>query len=321
MNRFAAHRSSSSLRLAPCCDVDACARAGAEARSAGRCERGRGAARQATAWRATCSTCGGDGTPMYTRTDRKVTSPAKLKAQVAGLQRRARHRLLPRGGRARRRLPQPALLQVQADDRSRHVRWNARSPRGRCRAETPRATGRRRARTTQLALPLPGWAHVADRLAKTFRFANYHETIAFVNAVAWIAHRDGPPSRPVGALRSLRRVVVDARRRRHHRQRPHLRSARRAPARLTRSGAPLGRPPQHARRPASDRHVVAAHRRHYAVVLDDGERVDCVLKGRRATHRRAATASRSRASPAAARSRRSCRGPISSIAPTRSRRS
>ena len=40
------------------------------------------------------------------------------------------------------------------------------------------------------ALPsLPGWAHVADRIAKTFRFANYHETIAFVNAVAWIAHR------------------------------------------------------------------------------------------------------------------------------------
>lgn len=40
------------------------------------------------------------------------------------------------------------------------------------------------------ALPaLPGWTHVADRLAKTFRFANYHETIAFVNAVAWIAHR------------------------------------------------------------------------------------------------------------------------------------
>lgn len=36
---------------------------------------------------------------------------------------------------------------------------------------------------------LPGWAHVADRIAKTFRFANYHETMAFVNAVAWIAHR------------------------------------------------------------------------------------------------------------------------------------
>jgi 4a-hydroxytetrahydrobiopterin dehydratase len=40
------------------------------------------------------------------------------------------------------------------------------------------------------ALPnLPGWSHVGDRIAKTWRFANYHETIAFVNAVAWIAHR------------------------------------------------------------------------------------------------------------------------------------
>jgi 4a-hydroxytetrahydrobiopterin dehydratase len=36
---------------------------------------------------------------------------------------------------------------------------------------------------------LPGWTHVADRIAKTYRFANYHETIAFVNAVAWVAHR------------------------------------------------------------------------------------------------------------------------------------
>ena len=36
---------------------------------------------------------------------------------------------------------------------------------------------------------LPGWARVADRVAKTWRFANYHETLAFVNAVAWIAHR------------------------------------------------------------------------------------------------------------------------------------
>jgi len=26
-------------------------------------------------------------------------------------------------------------------------------------------------------------------LRKTFRFANYYETIAFVNAIAWVAHR------------------------------------------------------------------------------------------------------------------------------------
>jgi 4a-hydroxytetrahydrobiopterin dehydratase len=36
---------------------------------------------------------------------------------------------------------------------------------------------------------LPGWSHVADRIAKTFRFAGWHETMAFVNAVAWIAAR------------------------------------------------------------------------------------------------------------------------------------
>jgi 4a-hydroxytetrahydrobiopterin dehydratase len=36
---------------------------------------------------------------------------------------------------------------------------------------------------------LSGWSHVADRIAKTYRFAGWHETIAFVNAVAWIAER------------------------------------------------------------------------------------------------------------------------------------
>jgi 4a-hydroxytetrahydrobiopterin dehydratase len=42
---------------------------------------------------------------------------------------------------------------------------------------------------TESLVALPGWTHVADRIAKTYRFANYHETMAFVNAVAWIAHR------------------------------------------------------------------------------------------------------------------------------------
>jgi len=36
-------------------------------------------------------------------------------------------------------------------------------------------------------------------IEKTFRFANYHETMAFVNAVAWIAHRaDHHPDLAVG---------------------------------------------------------------------------------------------------------------------------
>jgi 4a-hydroxytetrahydrobiopterin dehydratase len=40
-----------------------------------------------------------------------------------------------------------------------------------------------------LLATLPGWTRAGDRIEKAFRFANYHETIAFVNAVAWEAHR------------------------------------------------------------------------------------------------------------------------------------
>lgn len=34
-----------------------------------------------------------------------------------------------------------------------------------------------------------GWQRVDGALQKTYRFADYHRTMAFVNAVAWIAHR------------------------------------------------------------------------------------------------------------------------------------
>lgn len=37
---------------------------------------------------------------------------------------------------------------------------------------------------------LSGWALVDGAIEKTFAFANYHETIAFVNALAWIVHRE-----------------------------------------------------------------------------------------------------------------------------------
>ena len=36
---------------------------------------------------------------------------------------------------------------------------------------------------------LAGWESVDNRLTKTFSFANYYETMAFVNAIAYIAHR------------------------------------------------------------------------------------------------------------------------------------
>lgn len=36
---------------------------------------------------------------------------------------------------------------------------------------------------------LPGWDWTDGKLQKTFRFANYYETMAFVNAIAFVAHR------------------------------------------------------------------------------------------------------------------------------------
>lgn len=37
---------------------------------------------------------------------------------------------------------------------------------------------------------LPGWAHAEGAIAKRFEFKNYYQTMAFVNAVAWIAHSE-----------------------------------------------------------------------------------------------------------------------------------
>lgn len=37
---------------------------------------------------------------------------------------------------------------------------------------------------------LQGWSLEQGRIVKTWRFENYHETLAFVNATAWISHRE-----------------------------------------------------------------------------------------------------------------------------------
>ncbi len=51
---------------------------------------------------------------------------------------------------------------------------------------------------TRLAA-LDGWTRAGNAIVKTYRFANYHETMAFVNAIAWIAHRsDHHPDLEVG---------------------------------------------------------------------------------------------------------------------------
>jgi 4a-hydroxytetrahydrobiopterin dehydratase len=37
---------------------------------------------------------------------------------------------------------------------------------------------------------LPGWALDGEMISKTYKFKNYHETMAFVNAAAWVSHRE-----------------------------------------------------------------------------------------------------------------------------------
>ena len=46
---------------------------------------------------------------------------------------------------------------------------------------------------------LSGWSRAGDAIARTFNFKNYYETMAFVNATAWISHReDHHPDLEVG---------------------------------------------------------------------------------------------------------------------------
>jgi 4a-hydroxytetrahydrobiopterin dehydratase len=51
-----------------------------------------------------------------------------------------------------------------------------------------------------LLLPeLPGWEAKNGEIFRTYKFENYHQTMAFVNGVAWVAHReDHHPDLEVG---------------------------------------------------------------------------------------------------------------------------
>jgi 4a-hydroxytetrahydrobiopterin dehydratase len=49
---------------------------------------------------------------------------------------------------------------------------------------------------------LPRWTHISapvDAIERSFKFKDFHHTMAFVNALAWIAHcRDHHPDLQVG---------------------------------------------------------------------------------------------------------------------------
>lgn len=40
------------------------------------------------------------------------------------------------------------------------------------------------------ALMIPGWQQAGQTIAKVFTFKDYYQVIAFVNAVAWMTHRE-----------------------------------------------------------------------------------------------------------------------------------
>lgn len=54
-----------------------------------------------------------------------------------------------------------------------------------CKPGTPSLSGQQ---IEQLLQAVPGWVLQDNAIERVFKFKNYYETMAFVNAVAWIAH-------------------------------------------------------------------------------------------------------------------------------------
>jgi 4a-hydroxytetrahydrobiopterin dehydratase len=54
-------------------------------------------------------------------------------------------------------------------------------------------------RVAELLRQIPGWERSGSEIVKAYQFKNYHETMAFVNASAWVSHReDHHPDLEVG---------------------------------------------------------------------------------------------------------------------------
>src|SRR5687767_3869924 len=65
-----------------------------------------------------------------------------------------------------------------------------------CEGETGRLD---EAKVAALLKEVPGWERQGGEISRTFKFKNYHETMAFVNATAWVSHReDHHPDLEVG---------------------------------------------------------------------------------------------------------------------------
>lgn len=70
-----------------------------------------------------------------------------------------------------------------------------------------------RADARKLLTQVPGWTlnEPVSEISRTFTFRNFHETMALVNAIAWIAHReDHHPDLEVGYNRCVVRYSTHA---------------------------------------------------------------------------------------------------------------
>jgi 4a-hydroxytetrahydrobiopterin dehydratase len=68
-----------------------------------------------------------------------------------------------------------------------------------CQALAPGTAPLGRAELDALLAQLPGWTCDGRVISKTYSFEDYYRTMAFVNALAWIAHReDHHPELAVG---------------------------------------------------------------------------------------------------------------------------
>jgi len=68
-----------------------------------------------------------------------------------------------------------------------------------CHACSPGTPPLSEAQINEKLKAVPGWEYENKEIARTFKFKNYYETMAFVNAIAWVAHHeDHHPDLEVG---------------------------------------------------------------------------------------------------------------------------
>ncbi len=64
-------------------------------------------------------------------------------------------------------------------------------------------------RLAELHAQVPQWKIESGELRRTFSFKNYYQTLAFVNATAWISHReDHHPDMEVGYNKVIMRYAT-----------------------------------------------------------------------------------------------------------------